>query len=236
MTMWSQILLMLQCAVLAVAWLPKDTGYFSKQADMNTYNDTIVDSHRTFANRRYIPGFEIRGVNLGSLFVVEPWMASTEWATMGCGSAKSEYDCVSALGQTTANANFAAHWQRWITDADLAEMQSYGLNTIRVPVGYWMFEGLVYQDSEHFPQGGLAYLETLCGWATARGMYIIIDLHGAPGAQVAQQPFTGQCKSRSSSKPTIYKSILLTYPSQMPLPLAFMWITSTNGPTGSLVI
>ncbi|MCJ1475088.1 hypothetical protein MMC13_003748 [Lambiella insularis] len=175
-----------------MAWLPKDTGYFSKQADMNTYNNTIVDSHRTFANRRYIPGFEIRGVNLGSMFIVEPWMASTEWATMGCGSAQSEFDCVSALGQSTANANWASHWSRWITDTDLAEMQSYGLNTIRIPVGYWIFEGLVYQDSEHFPQGGLQYLENLCASATARGMYIIIDLHGAPGAQVAQQPFTGQ--------------------------------------------
>ena len=35
-------------------------------------------------------------------------------------------------------------------------------------------------------------------------MYIIIDLHGAPGAQVAQQPFTGQCKyDQMNSKPVL---------------------------------
>lgn len=71
-------------------------------------------------------------------------------------------------------------------------MQSYGLNAIRIPVGYWIREDLVYADSEHFPQGGLQYLEQICGWASDAGLYIIIDLHGAPGAQVAGNPDTGQ--------------------------------------------
>ena len=119
-------------------------------------------------------------------------MASDEWSTMGCGSAVSEFDCVSALGQSQANSVWAKHWGSWTTQGDITEMQSYGLNTIRIPVGYWMREDLVYSDSEHFPQGGLQYLEQICGWASAVGMYVIIDLHGAPGAQVASNPDTGQ--------------------------------------------
>ncbi|MCJ1287085.1 hypothetical protein MMC26_006433 [Xylographa opegraphella] len=182
---------------MANAWLPKDNGYFSQHSSSTTYNDTIINNHRSFKNRRNIPNFEIRGVNLGSMFIVETWMASTEWANMGCGSALSEFDCVAALGQTQANSAWRTHWSTWITEADIQEMTSYGLNTIRIPVGYRIFEQLVYTDSEHFPQGGLAYLEQVCGWATHAGMYIIIDLHGAPGAQVAQQPFTGQCASPS---------------------------------------
>lgn len=196
--MRSQIFTLLQCAALVSAWLPKERNYFARQADPTTYEDTIVDGHRTFKNRRSIPNFEIRGVNLGSQFIIEPWMASTEWANMGCGSAQSEFDCVVALGQAEANRVFANHWGSWITQNDISTMRSYGLNTIRIPVGYWIFEDLVYSDSEHFPQGGLAYLETLCGWATSAGMYIIIDLHGAPGAQSAHQSFTGQCKNAVS--------------------------------------
>jgi aryl-phospho-beta-D-glucosidase BglC (GH1 family) len=42
------------------------------------------------------------------------------------------------------------------------------------------------------PQGALKYLTRLCGWASDRGFYIIIDFHGAPGAQQPNQPFTGQ--------------------------------------------
>ena len=54
-----------------------------------------------------------------------------------------------------------------------------------------MMESIVY-DSEHFPQGGLTYLERVCGWASDAGFYIIIDMHGAPGAQVVQNSDTGQ--------------------------------------------
>lgn len=104
----------------------------------------------------------------------------------------SEFDCVSALGQETANTNFADHWGSWIVENDIATMSSYGLNAIRIPVGYWMREDIVYSDSEHFPQGALSYLEQICGWASDYGFYIIIDLHGAPGAQVAHNADTGQ--------------------------------------------
>lgn len=145
---------------------------------------------------RQAPAFpgtsKIRGVNLGSQFIFEPWMAGSEWSAMGCGNTQSEFDCVSMLGQAAANTAWAKHWSTWTTQDDITQMQSYGLNAIRIPVGYWIREDLVYSDSEHFPQGGLQYLEQICGWASDAGLYIIIDLHGAPGAQVAGNSDTGQ--------------------------------------------
>jgi aryl-phospho-beta-D-glucosidase BglC (GH1 family) len=111
---------------------------------------------------------------------------------MGCGAYNSEFDCVSALGQDAANAAFQKHWASWITQDDITQIASLGINTIRIPVGYWMKEDLVYSDSEHFPQGGYDALVQVAGWASDAGLYIIIDHHGAPGAQVAQNAFTGQ--------------------------------------------
>ncbi|KAG0649332.1 hypothetical protein D0Z07_4138, partial [Hyphodiscus hymeniophilus] len=145
------------------------------------------------AQRRSIalPSTKIRGVNLGSLFVFEPWIAQTEWTGMGCGKSDTEFDCVLKLGQAKTNSSFAEHWDTWIVQSDIQTMQSYGLNTIRIPVGYWMMESLVY-SSEHFPQGGLEYLQRVCGWASDAGMFIVIDMHGAPGAQTADSVSTGQ--------------------------------------------
>lgn len=97
------------------------------------------------------PGHKLRGVNLGSLFVFEPWIATTEWSNIGCGGQRSEFDCVMNTGQARSDAAFQRHWNSWITQADLDEMVSYGINTIRVPLGYWLREDLVY-DSEHFPR------------------------------------------------------------------------------------
>jgi len=69
-------------------------------------------------------------------------------------------------------------------------MVSYGLNTVRIPVGYWFFESIV-DKSEHFAQGGESYLDQVVGWAKDAGLYVIIVLHGAPGGQVTDA-FTGQ--------------------------------------------
>ena len=119
-------------------------------------------------------------------------MANDEFNSMGCNGQASEFDCVSKLGQAQANAAWAKHWSTWTTKDDISKMKSYGLNAIRIPVGYWIREDLVYSNSEHFPQGGLHYLEQICGWASDAGFYIVIDLHGAPGAQIAKNADTGQ--------------------------------------------
>ena len=135
---------------------------------------------------------KIRGVNLGGLFVSEPWMMNDEWNAMGCGGTNSEFDCVMKLGQAQADINFQKHYDTFFTQADMQRIKSLGLNTVRIPVGYWMREDIVWRDSEHFPTGGFQYLKRVCQWAKDAGIYVIIDLHGAPGAQVASQPFTGQ--------------------------------------------
>ncbi|KAF4466414.1 murein transglycosylase [Fusarium albosuccineum] len=174
----------------AHAWLPNDNS----NSDLSK-RDTKLFTYplqKGSSNKRWLSGnAKIRGVNLGSLFIYEPWIDSGEWANTGCAGEKSEFDCVMNKGQETADKGFQGHWERWITQSDLDEMVSYGLNTIRVPLGYWFKEDLVDQ-SEHFPRGGLSYLTQLCGWASDRGLYIILDLHGAPGAQEPNQPFTGQ--------------------------------------------
>ncbi|KAL1970318.1 hypothetical protein VTN77DRAFT_5478 [Rasamsonia byssochlamydoides] len=173
---------------LATAWLPGVHKDIYSVDGQNHFNKTAGS-----ADKRWLPASgKIRGVDLGSLFVFEPWIAENAWSQMGCGGKQSEFDCVSALGQSAANSAFASHWGSWITKDDITQMQSYGLNTVRIPVGYWLKEDIVYSDSEHFPQGGLSYLEQVCGWASDAGFYIIIDLHGAPGAQVPQNPDTGQ--------------------------------------------
>ena len=233
--MKSLILTITAYAGFSAAWMP-------------TRNDPLVsdiqNSHqaRLFQNKtqnettRWLPGnLPIRGVNLGSQFIVEPWMANDEWNSMGCGGQASEFDCVSKLGQAQANTVWANHWSTWTTQDDIAEMKSYGLNAIRIPVGYWIREDLVYKDSEHFPQGGLHYLEQICGWASDAGFFIIIDLHGAPGAQVAGNADTGQVWvfRKAGTQRNAWSPFQLISLSRTPPRLVFTWITNTNALTSS---
>ncbi|KAK8067594.1 hypothetical protein PG996_006706 [Apiospora saccharicola] len=152
---------------------------------------------------RWQPGSTpIRGVNLGSQFIVEPWMASDAWRDMGCGSAPDEWTCVQTLGQEKADAAFKKHWESWVTKDDISKIASLKLNTIRIPVGFWIKEDLVDRGSEHYPKGGLPYLDKIVGWASDAGLQVIIDLHGGPGSQSKDQSFTGH----STSNPGFYTS------------------------------
>jgi aryl-phospho-beta-D-glucosidase BglC (GH1 family) len=165
----------------------------SCSASDNTPSTNVSDTIESNVSQSLVlSDSKVRGVNLGSLFIMEPWMVSNSWNSMGCGNTGSEFDCVKLLGQDQANKVFANHWDTFIDQSDIQRMRSYGLNTIRVPLGYWIDEDLVDRGTEYFPQGGLAYLERLCGWASDEGIYIILDLHGAPGAQQPNSAFTGQ--------------------------------------------
>ncbi|KAJ3559849.1 hypothetical protein NPX13_g9479 [Xylaria arbuscula] len=151
----------------------------------------IVPSTEKAVSRRWLPSDEkVRGVNLGSLFIIEEWFAKDEWASMGCKGFYSEWDCVEHLGQEAADSAWDTHWKSWITEDDITQIASYGLNTIRIPVGFWIKEDLVYDD-EYYPRGGLKYLDRLVGWASDAGLYVIMDLHGAPGSQSPNEEFTG---------------------------------------------
>ena len=135
---------LLALAASAAAWMPGTRDMkTSKGMDLFTAKNQQGDAGDLTA--RWLPGkLPIRGVNLGAMFIIEPWMAGTEWSNLGCGSAGSEFDCVLDLGQSTADARWPSHWSSFITESDLDSMVDYTLNTIRIPVGYWIWESLKY--------------------------------------------------------------------------------------------
>jgi hypothetical protein len=189
------ILIATLLATCVHAWMPKDR-------ELQAFNRTIETrdpSLDTIDKRAHsLPDWKIRGVNLGGWLISEPWMMRSEWATMGCGHGAgdsddecSEFDCVNFLGQSQADIKFNEHYSRWITPSMIQDIHNAGLNTIRIPIGYWSLRSLV-ESSEHFPNMDLQYLDAVIQKAADLGMFVVIDLHGAPGAQKVKDAFTGQ--------------------------------------------
>lgn len=121
-----------------------------------------------------------------------------EWRNnMGCGDSGSEFDCMrdhySGDNRDAGNQKFADHWRDWINADTVQSVRDVGLNTIRIPIGYWSYKDVVDQASEPFADGDrmLPYLDAVVGKAADLGLYVIIDLHGAPGGQ-QEDAFTGQ--------------------------------------------
>lgn len=123
---------------------------------------------------------------------------SNEWPNvMGCGTSASEFDCMrdhySGDNRDAGNAAFEKHWSTWITPDTVQSVHDVGLNTIRIPIGYWSYVDIVDTASEPFADGNLMlpYLDAVVAKAADLGIYVIIDFHGAPGGQ-QQDVFTGQ--------------------------------------------
>merc|ERR1719401_1886306 len=102
----------------------------------------------------------IRGVNLGGWFLLEPWMTDhlfrdeSDRAFADDCVALDERGLMEALRQATREARMNAHWRTWITEEDIAWLSRHGINTVRVPFGYWMTH-----PEPPFIAGAFAYLE-----------------------------------------------------------------------------
>ncbi|KAL7245716.1 hypothetical protein ACSBR2_000949 [Camellia fascicularis] len=73
------------------------------------------------------------------------------------------------------------HWNTFITEDDFKFMSSNGINTVRIPVGWW----IAFDPTPPAPYvgGSLKALDNAFLWARKYGMKVIIDLHAAPGSQ-----------------------------------------------------
>ncbi|KDN33673.1 hypothetical protein RSAG8_13236, partial [Rhizoctonia solani AG-8 WAC10335] len=136
--------------------------------------------------------------------LTEPWMLPNEWVDkMGgercdadCSScAASEFGLVKKLGQEKADQVFAEHWATWFTEKDVDEIVAAGLNSVRIPLGYWIVESLVDRQTEYYPRGGMKYLKKGLGWLKKKGIHVMLDHHALPGVATANQMFAGRCTS-----------------------------------------
>jgi glucan 1,3-beta-glucosidase len=120
--------------------------------------------------------FFIRGVNIGGWLVLEPWITPAVFAGT---NADDQWTFDSTPNATAALTD---HWNTFFTEADVQSMSSYGINAIRIPIGYWAYDnsGTPYQS------GADAYLAQAIEWARNAGIKVWIDLHGAPGSQNGQ--------------------------------------------------
>ncbi|KAJ1664908.1 hypothetical protein IW140_003727 [Coemansia sp. RSA 1813] len=125
----------------------------------------------------------VRGVNLGGLFVLEPWITPSlfeGWANEPNSTVVDEWNYCKALGKAECKSRLEVHWGSWVQEADVAALARMHINTIRIPIGYW---ALAPDRSDPYVQGQLPYLERILGWAGRYRMRVILDLHGVPGSQ-----------------------------------------------------
>ncbi|KAK8853316.1 hypothetical protein IAR55_004020 [Kwoniella newhampshirensis] len=132
-----------------------------------------------------------QSVNLGSWFVQEQWMNPSLF-TCASGNKQAELDVANGWGSVdNARQVLERHWDEWITESDFQFLASIGINTVRLPIGYWSL-GPVYCQGTAFESVSASYVNSWArvvraiNWADKYGLGVLVDLHGAPGSQNAQ--------------------------------------------------
>jgi glucan 1,3-beta-glucosidase len=114
---------------------------------------------------------KIRGVNLGGWLVLEKWMTPSLFKGT---KAVDEYTLMQTPG---AREKIEQHRKTFITESDFEWLKRSGINAVRIPVGYWIFDG----DDPYTP--AIKYLDWAVKMADKYKLKVLIDLHGLKGSQ-----------------------------------------------------
>ncbi|EPX71045.1 glucan 1,3-beta-glucosidase I/II [Schizosaccharomyces octosporus yFS286] len=125
---------------------------------------------------------KIRGVNIGGWLLIENWLNADLFNQFnGMNNAPSdEWGFCQTLGKSEAYRQLSNHWSTFFTADEFARIASWGINAVRIPIGYWAFS---VEGNEPYVQGQEYWLDQAIQWSRDNGMKVWIDLHGAPGSQ-----------------------------------------------------
>lgn len=113
----------------------------------------------------------LRGVNLGGWLLLEKWMTPTLFKGTDAGD---EYTFMQTDG---AAEKIERHRQTFIREADFRWLAKHGIEAVRIPVGYWIFDG----DGPY--AAGISHLDWAVKMAEKHQLKVLLDLHGAMGSQ-----------------------------------------------------
>ncbi len=118
----------------------------------------------------------LKGIGLGGWMVQEGYML---------GTSGPEHEIRSFLESMAGKSPTDEFYQNWLNDFvnqnDIRQIAEWGYNSVRLPMHY----GLYFDEAgQWLPQSkGLELTDQLLAWCEASNIYLILDLHAAPGGQ-----------------------------------------------------
>ena len=136
---------------------------------LKTSGDTIVDEN----NKKIL----LKGFGLGGWVVLEGymWNCYIEHAS----TSRMENSINYLVGEERKNQFFDLYRKNYITEKDVKYISDNDFNALRVPLHYRDFSPSFLE----FSTKGFELLDSLITWGNRYNIYLILDMHAAPGAQ-----------------------------------------------------
>ncbi|MBQ9887081.1 MAG: cellulase family glycosylhydrolase [Lachnospiraceae bacterium] len=121
----------------------------------------------------------LRGTNSGGWFVQEFWMCTTLATTYVVDQTTMIAKLKDRFGDEKTEELIKCYEDNFWTEKDFDNCKSLGINCIRVPLWYMNFT----DDEGNMRENAFEKLDWFVKQASDRGIYVIIDMHGAYGSQ-----------------------------------------------------
>ncbi len=185
------------CLVLSVLTVMSSVVFASAQTEATadvttgfTAEDMLETKGTKIVNQKG-EKIQLKGVNLGSWLIFEDWLSPYDEAT-------DHYDVletlISRFGVEKAYALMDQYYDNWITEADLDDIKAMGFNCVRVPFWYRNFYYGDTKETKILDENGewdFSRLEWVVEECSKRRLYVVLDMHGAPGFQ-SDAPHNGK--------------------------------------------
>jgi endoglucanase len=120
---------------------------------------------------------QLRGVGLGNWLLPEGYM----WKFGPGAESPREIEAlvIGLLGDTSAKAFWNDFQDTYISKEDIAKIASSGFDHVRLPIN-----SRVVMTEEGLPiEAGFALIDRVIEWCREHRIWVLLDLHGAPGGQ-----------------------------------------------------
>ena len=127
----------------------------------------------------------LKGVNLGNWLLWETWMGFVPEYTHDWAYYDTLQVLIDRFGEEKTAEIVKTYEENFITEDDIAQIEKLGFNCVRVPFWYrnFMTEDLKWLSENHDDNKGFQKLDWLISICEKYGIYVMLDLHGAPGGQ-----------------------------------------------------
>lgn len=123
-----------------------------------------------------------RGIGLGGWLVPEGYMFNMS----GFANSPTEIrnKVIQAVGEENADIYYNDYRKYFVTEKDIDSISSWGFNMVRMPMHY---EFMTPRDQPFvYSEYGFTLIDSLVKWCKKFDIYLILDLHAAPGGQSAE--------------------------------------------------
>ena len=121
----------------------------------------------------------LKGVGLGNWLLPEGYM--WKFGALGDRPRKIEKVVTDLIGEEKAAAFWKTFRKNYVTEADIKRIAELGFNSVRPAMNARLF--LTEDENPVYLNEGFGLIDSLITWCRKYHLYVILDMHGAPGGQ-----------------------------------------------------